>query len=159
MDAGPRHGAFPRRRGRRAHPGDLALMLIFLPRRGRSMLRTAFPGIQLVRGVLLTAGTICIVFAYRTMPITEVQAISFIHPVLLTMLAVVFLGEKVGRLGWTASLLAPFAYVQLLWVSILGMLVFGDVPDAITVVGMAVVVAGGLLVAISREAAGKPVEP
>ena len=29
-----------------------------------------------------------------------------------------------------ASLLAPFNYVKLLWVSILGYLVFGDVPEA-----------------------------
>lgn len=35
-----------------------------------------------------------------------------------------------------ASLLAPFAYIQLLWVSILGVLVFGDFPDAVTLIGM-----------------------
>ena len=239
----------------------VVLTLVFFPRRGGGMFRTAFPGIQLVRGVLLTAGTIFIVLAYRVMPIAEAQAISFIHPVLLTLLAVVFLGERVSRLGWAAvllgfsgvliivrpggglltpaallplglalcfssyqmftrviatredsinslfcvlmvgsvamsvalpwawvaptprgafffaligissgighfstikaleyapaSMLAPFAYVQLIWVSILGILVFGEFPDAITVVGMAVVVAGGLLVAGSRRAAAK----
>jgi len=240
----------------------VVLLLVFLPRRGRGMLRTAFPVIQLVRGVLLTAGTIFIVLAYRVMPIAEAQAISFIHPVLLTLLAVVFLGEKVSRLGWAAvllgfigvliivrpggglftpaallplglalcfsfyqmftrviatkesslnslfcvllvgsvvmslalpfvwvdptakgvfffaliglssgighfstikaleyapaSLLAPFAYVQLLWVCILGIVVFGDFPDGITILGMAIVVAGGLLVATSRRATSKP---
>jgi len=196
------------------------------------------------------------------MPIAEAQAISFIHPVLLTLLAVVFLGETVSRLGWAAvllsfsgvliivrpggglftpaallplglalcfslyqmftrviatkesslnslfcvllvgsvvtslvlpfvwvvptpkgifffaligissgfghfftikaleyapaSLLAPFAYVQLLWVSIFGILVFGDFPDGITIIGMAIVVAGGLLAATSRQATMKP---
>ena len=233
------------------------LLAVFLPRCGVGMLRTAFPAVQLARGVLLTAGTIFIVFAYRVMPIAEAQAISFIHPVLLTLLAVVFLKEQVSPLGWAAvllgfsgvliivrpggglftpaamlplglalsfssyqiftriiarkesslnslfcvllvgsvvmslalpfswidptpkglfffaligvtsgighfstikaleyapaSLLAPFAYIQLLWVSILGVLVFGDFPDAVTLVGMAVVVAGGLLVAASRH--------
>ena len=233
------------------------LLAVFLPQRGRRMLRTAFPLLQLVRGVLLTAGTVFIVFAYRVMPIAEAQAISFIHPVLLTLLAVVFLGETVNRLGWAAvllgfsgvlvivrpggglftaaallplglalsfssyqiftrmvarqedsinslycvllvgsvvmslalpfawiaptakgllffaligitsgaghfltikaleyapaSLLAPFAYIQLLWVSILGMVVFGDFPDSITLIGMAIVVAGGLLVAASHR--------
>lgn len=58
----------------------ILLLAVFLPRRGTSrMLRTAFPVVQLVRGVLLTAGTIFIVFAYRVMPIAEAQAISFIH--------------------------------------------------------------------------------
>ena len=233
------------------------LLAVFLPQRGRRMLRTAFPLLQLVRGVLLTAGTVFIVFAYRVMPIAEAQAISFIHPVLLTLLAVVFLGETVNRLGWAAvllgfsgvlvivrpggglftaaallplglalsfssyqiftrmvarqedsinslycvllvgsvvmslalpfawiaptakglflfaligitsgaghfltikaleyapaSLLAPFAYIQLLWVCILGMVVFGDFPDSITLLGMAIVVAGGLLVAASHR--------
>jgi len=55
-----------------------------------------------------------------------------------------------------ASLLAPFAYVQLLWVSIFGILVFGDFPDGITIIGMAIVVAGGLLAATSRQATMKP---
>jgi len=237
------------------------LLAVFLPQRGRRMLRTAFPLLQLIRGVLLTAGTVFIVFAYRVMPIAEAQAISFIHPVLLTLLAVAFLGETVNRLGWAAvllgfsgvlvivrpggglfttaallplglalsfssyqiftrmvarredsinslfcvllvgslvmsvalpfawiaptakgllffaligitsgaghfltikaleyapaSLLAPFAYIQLLWVSILGMVVFGDFPDSVTLAGMAIVVAGGLLVAAShRKRAG-----
>ena len=48
-----------------------------------------------------------------------------------------------------ASLLAPFAYIQLLWVGVLGALVFGDFPDPITLVGMGIVVAAGLLVALS----------
>jgi drug/metabolite transporter (DMT)-like permease len=239
----------------------IVLTLVFFPRRGRSMFRTAFPVIQLLRGVLLTSGTIFIVLAYRVMPIAEAQAISFIHPVLVTLLAVVFIGEKVSHRGWAAvflgfsgvliivrpggglftpaallplglalcfssyqlftrviatkessinslfcvlmvgsvvmslflpfdwiaptakgamffaligitsgighystiralefapaSLLAPFAYVQLLWVSILGMLVFGEFPDVVTVTGMAIVVAGGLLVLTSRRATAR----
>ena len=39
----------------------LALLLaVFLPRFGTRMLRTAFPMVQMIRGVLLTAGTIFI---------------------------------------------------------------------------------------------------
>ncbi len=46
-----------------------------------------------------------------------------------------------------ASVLAPFQYTQLLWVSILGFLVFGEVPDGFTVVGAMFVVASGLYIA------------
>jgi len=46
-----------------------------------------------------------------------------------------------------ASVLAPFSYTQLLWVSILGFLVFGEVPDVWTVTGAAFVVASGLYTA------------
>jgi drug/metabolite transporter (DMT)-like permease len=46
-----------------------------------------------------------------------------------------------------ASVLAPFSYTQLLWVSILGFLIFGEVPDIWTVVGAAFIVTSGLYTA------------
>jgi drug/metabolite transporter (DMT)-like permease len=46
-----------------------------------------------------------------------------------------------------ASVLAPFSYTQLLWVSILGFLVFGEVPDVWTVTGALFIVASGLYTA------------
>ena len=46
-----------------------------------------------------------------------------------------------------ASVLAPFSYTQLWWVSILGFMVFGEVPDVWTVVGAAFIVASGLYTA------------
>jgi drug/metabolite transporter (DMT)-like permease len=46
-----------------------------------------------------------------------------------------------------ASVLAPFQYTQLLWVSILGFMIFGEVPDIWTVTGAAFIVASGLYTA------------
>jgi drug/metabolite transporter (DMT)-like permease len=46
-----------------------------------------------------------------------------------------------------ASVLAPFSYTQLLWVAILGFLVFGEVPDVWTVSGAVFIVASGLYTA------------
>jgi drug/metabolite transporter (DMT)-like permease len=46
-----------------------------------------------------------------------------------------------------ASVLAPFSYTQLLWVSILGFLIFGEVPDVWTVTGAVFIVASGLYTA------------
>ena len=46
-----------------------------------------------------------------------------------------------------ASVLAPFSYTQLLWVGILGFLVFGEVPDVWTVTGAVFIVASGLYTA------------
>jgi drug/metabolite transporter (DMT)-like permease len=46
-----------------------------------------------------------------------------------------------------ASVLAPFSYTQLLWVSILGFVVFGELPDIWTVTGAAFIVASGLYTA------------
>lgn len=57
-----------------------------------------------------------------------------------------------------ASTVAPFSYVQLVWATLFGLLVFGAFPDAVSLAGMAVIVASGLFVAtrehrIHREAA------
>ena len=46
-----------------------------------------------------------------------------------------------------ASVLAPFSYTQLLWVSLLGFIIFGEVPDLWTIVGAAFIVASGLYTA------------
>ena len=47
----------------------------------------------------------------------------------------------------TASLLAPFTYAQIIGATILGYMVFADVPDRWTVSGTAILVASGLYVA------------
>lgn len=45
-----------------------------------------------------------------------------------------------------ASLLAPFQYTQILWMPMLGLLVFGDVPADSTLIGAAIIVASGLYI-------------
>jgi drug/metabolite transporter (DMT)-like permease len=46
-----------------------------------------------------------------------------------------------------ASVLAPFSYTQLLWVTFLGVVVFGEVPSVWTMSGAAIIVASGLYTA------------
>ena len=43
-----------------------------------------------------------------------------------------------------ASLVAPFTYVHMLWATMYGWLVFDQLPDGISAVGMAVIVASGI---------------
>ena len=47
-----------------------------------------------------------------------------------------------------ASLIAPLNYIQLLWAGVLGWLVFGHIPDRMSLIGMAVVAVSGVLVAL-----------
>ena len=49
-----------------------------------------------------------------------------------------------------ASILAPFQYIEIVGATILGYLVFGDFPDAITWLGAGIILASGLYV-FSRE--------
>ena len=45
-----------------------------------------------------------------------------------------------------ASVLAPLSYAQLIWSSVLGLLVFGAVPDQWTLVGAVIIAASGLYI-------------
>jgi drug/metabolite transporter (DMT)-like permease len=47
----------------------------------------------------------------------------------------------------SASAIAPFAYVQLIWAGVLGYAVFRSIPDGWTVVGAAIIAASGLYTA------------
>jgi drug/metabolite transporter (DMT)-like permease len=51
-----------------------------------------------------------------------------------------------------ASVLSPIGYTQLLWVTLLGFMVFGQLPDRHAVIGMAIIVASGLYVAWGHRA-------
>lgn len=46
-----------------------------------------------------------------------------------------------------ASLLAPFTYTQLIWVTITGYLVFANLPDRFTILGAGIIIASGLYTA------------
>jgi drug/metabolite transporter (DMT)-like permease len=46
-----------------------------------------------------------------------------------------------------ASVLAPFSYIQLVWVSTLGFIVFGEIPDIWTAVGAIFIIGSGLYTA------------
>ena len=59
--------------------------------------------------------------------------------------------NAVGQYWWTralhlapASAVAPFNYLSLIWASILGFAIWGDVPTVSLVIGSAIVVASGL---------------
>jgi len=49
-----------------------------------------------------------------------------------------------------ASLLAPFDYTTLIWATILGFVVFGDLPDTWTVLGAIIIMSSGLYL-VRRE--------
>lgn len=50
----------------------------------------------------------------------------------------------------SASSLAPYPYLQAVWTTLAGYLVFGDIPDLWTIVGAGIIIAGGLYI-VQRE--------
>lgn len=237
--------------------GNLLLMVAFLgPTHGRQMIRTRRTGLVWVRGLCLALASLLIGFGLERMPVAEMTAITFLSPILLVAVAGRLLGERVGWIGWVAtvggfvgvmlivrpgtdivssgaifvlgavllnlgyqllsrvlaasettfallfyaalagsilyglampwfiedrapslleaamfaslglfggvghfmftaafrhapaSLIAPLNYIQLVWAGLLGWLVFGHLPDAQALLGMAIVAASGVLVAL-----------
>ncbi|MCZ4281253.1 DMT family transporter [Kiloniella laminariae] len=54
----------------------------------------------------------------------------------------------------TAATLQPFNYSILIWATLLGWLVFGDLPDSLTIVGATIVVSSGLYTFYRERARG-----
>jgi drug/metabolite transporter (DMT)-like permease len=232
---------------------SLIMVPAMLPGSPLFALRSARPGLQVMRGIALLSSSLFFISGLRFLPIAEASATGFVAPLFVTALSIVFLGESVGVRRWLAtavgligvliilrpgssafhpaaffpivsalawagtlimtrmmsgrehaltimtyssivgvcvisalvpfvwvapswhdilfgvfigvastagqwivvlafryadaSVLAPFSYTQLLWVSILGFLIFGEVPDIWTVTGAAFIVASGLYTA------------
>ena len=80
----------------------LLIVLALGPRYGLALVRTKRLGAQLVRGLLLVMGSVFFVSALKFMPLAEATAIAYLAPVLVTIMSVVFLGEKVEISRWVA---------------------------------------------------------
>jgi drug/metabolite transporter (DMT)-like permease len=231
----------------------LVMLPAVLPGSPWYAMQTERRGFQVMRGAALLGSSLFFITGLRFLPIAEASATSFVSPLFVTALSIVFLGESVGLRRWlatavgligvliilrpgssafhpaalfsivsalawactlimtrvmsgteravttmayssitglailsvlvpfvwvtpswhdiffgivigiastagqwivvlafryaNASVLAPFSYTQLLWVSFLGFLIFGEVPDIWTVSGAAFIVASGLYTA------------
>ena len=236
----------------------LLVVIALGPRLGLGLVRTRRLGVQLLRGLLLAGSTLFFVFAIKQMPLAETSSITFIAPVLVTLMGAFILKEKVDAARWLAvaggfagvliivrpgggvfawasvlplccaacfacyqiltrklanlespytsifysglvgsvimsltlpyvwiwpqslihgllfvvigiigglshlilikaydyapaSRLAPFSYTQLIWVTIMGYLVFGDFPDHWSLIGIAVIMASGIYIATHQQ--------
>ena len=73
---------------------------VMLPLRGRSLVRTEHPRFQLLRGALLLTVSSLSFVALQYMPVGEFTAIVMITPLMVTLLAALFLRERVPLLRW-----------------------------------------------------------
>jgi drug/metabolite transporter (DMT)-like permease len=78
----------------------VAVTAVMLPVRGRSLLRTGHPRFQLLRGALLLAVSALSFLAVQFMPLGEFTAFVMTTPLVVTLLAAVFLKEKVPLVRW-----------------------------------------------------------
>jgi drug/metabolite transporter (DMT)-like permease len=87
----------------------VAVALWLVPQAGlRALVRTRKLTAQLFRGAVLIGSSLCFVSALKVMPLAEVTALNYTTPVLVTILAVVFLDERMTRMR-VAFVVAGFA--------------------------------------------------
>ena len=80
---------------------------------GTGFLRSDRPVLQVVRGAMLLIGTVLMYFALSKVPLAEVTAVQFSSPVMVTVLSVLFLGERIG-VPRIVAVLAGFGGVLLI---------------------------------------------
>jgi drug/metabolite transporter (DMT)-like permease len=79
------------------------IMIAFLaPRLGMSLIRTKALPMQILRALVLIASSLMFFWGLSKMPIAECTAISFMSPLLLTVLSIWFLKERVRPSAWIA---------------------------------------------------------
>lgn len=90
--------------------GILFSLVILQFEGGFAALRTATPGLHLLRGLLVVVANMMFFAALATMPLADAVALFFIAPLMITLMSALFLGERVGphRLG---AILVGFAGV------------------------------------------------
>jgi len=106
------------------------LVGLFINPWGRAGLpRSRSPGMQVARAGFLVVATLCSMFAYRSLPMTQAAAITFAAPLMVAAIAGPLLGEWIGWRGALAVLAGfvgvlvitrPAAGVQLASVLALG---------------------------------------
>ena len=78
----------------------VAVTAIMLPLRGRSLLHTQHPRWQALRGALLLSVSLLSFASVQFMPVGEFTALVMVTPLATTLLAALFLRERVPPLRW-----------------------------------------------------------
>ncbi len=101
--------------------------------------------------------------AVGAIAITPFAPIGWVAPDGVGVALMIAIGVLAGFGHWlltiahahaSAPILAPFSYTQIIWMPVLGYLLFGDVPTIWTLVGGSIVVASGLYL-LHREQVAK----
>lgn len=82
--------------------------IVLGPLRGRALLRTRRPGLQVLRGLTLVLSSGLAFIALRTLPLAEFSALLMLTPLVITVIAARGLGERIPAWRW-AMLLGGFA--------------------------------------------------
>lgn len=79
-------------------------VLVLITLHGRAILRTGFPMLQIGRGVAAALSAALFITGLNFVALADAVSVTFVAPLVVTMLAAVLLGEHVGLHRWTATI-------------------------------------------------------
>jgi len=77
-------------------------VMVLVAIRGRSVLNSEYPGLQIGRGVLAGSSATLFIIGVSYVPLADAVAIAFVAPFMVTVMGALILREKVGLRRWTA---------------------------------------------------------
>ncbi len=84
------------------------MLIMFGPRMRTNLVRTSHPFMQIIRAMMLLFTSFTFMYGLRYIPVAEATAITFLYPLLVTILSVPLLGERVPRNNWVAVIIGFF---------------------------------------------------
>ncbi|MGN6773470.1 MAG: DMT family transporter [Rhizobiaceae bacterium] len=88
------------------------LMVAAFPITGwKRQVRSARPLLQTARALALLCGTVMFVSALQRLPLADAYSISYVSPLIVTLLAAIFLRERVDLVHWAAILVGLLGVV------------------------------------------------
>lgn len=97
------------------YSGQMALVLLLVAPRLKSVAQTNFPFLQFLRSIFLLCATASFFTGLSMLGLAEMTAIMDINPVLITLGAALFLGERLGPrrlLGIAAALIGALIIIR-----------------------------------------------
>ena len=80
-------------------------VLLLLSIRGSSILQTQFPKLQIIRGICAAVSAALFILGLNFVPLADAVSVTFVAPLVVTMMGALILGEHVGLHRWTATLI------------------------------------------------------
>jgi S-adenosylmethionine uptake transporter len=80
-------------------------VMILIVWHGRAILRTGFPMLQITRGAAAALSATLFIIGLNFVALADAVSVTFVAPLVVTMLAALLLGERVGLHRWTATII------------------------------------------------------
>jgi len=94
----------------------MALILFIISRspRGFAQLGTSRPRMHLMRVVIVMISNVTYFVGLSSLDLADAVAVAYVSPIIITLLSIVFLGEKVGPRRWAAVVIGMVGVIVML---------------------------------------------